>query len=386
MMLNIRSGKLCPKPEYSFVRGKCEEIDKLSIRIAAIVNSIKDVGFYDASLGDELATLMEQTDGARVPVANLIDKFQSTTLSSVVITEDIRSKVEVLVQLVQERERAKQALFELTGIADIVRGATKASETATAQQLKSQWANVRLTDKMREVSAHFRAIFRIQAELISEHFEPAQITAQTGVQITPEMHQVMKSDLGRCYAIDIESDSTIAQDEQQEKQDRTEFIQAFTGFVQTVLPMQQQGLIPADLANAALLFFVGSFRHGRVLEEQIETMPGTMQQLEQQKQQTAQVQQQAEQSGSQVQQMQQQMQQQADEAAKRAADLERQIADLTAALEAAKGRGDGPAKQMKDFAEARRANAQADNAEADAMLKKTQVAQVVTGTIQPGMV
>jgi hypothetical protein len=319
-------------------------------------------------------------------VANLIDKFQSTTLSSVVITEDIRSKVEVLVQLVQERERAKQALFELTGIADIVRGATKASETATAQQLKSQWANVRLTDKMREVSAHFRAIFRIQAELISEHFEPAQITAQTGVQITPEMHQVMKSDLGRCYAIDIESDSTIAQDEQQEKQDRTEFIQAFTGFVQTVLPMQQQGLIPADLANAALLFFVGSFRHGRVLEEQIETMPGTMQQLEQQKQQTAQVQQQAEQSGSQVQQMQQQMQQQADEAAKRAADLERQIADLTAALEAAKGRGDGPAKQMKDFAEARRANAQADNAEADAMLKKTQVAQVVTGTIQPGMV
>lgn len=366
MMMNLRSGKMLPKPEYSYIRGKCEQIDRLALRIAALIEQVKDVGFFDAEFAQELTDLMSvQADGARVPVVNLIERFKGPTLNNVIITEEIRSKVEVIVQLVQERERAKQSLFELTGIADIIRGATKASETATAQQLKAQWANVRLTDKMREVSIHFRNVFRIQAELISEHFEPAQITAQTGIDITPEMHQVMKSDLGRCYAIDIESDSTIAQDEQAEREDRTNFIVAVTDYMAKIMPMTQQGIIPNDLANAMLLFYVGSFKHGRILEEQIEQLPDSQAQLQQMQQQIQQATQAQQQAQAQIQQAQQDAQKQVQEAMKRAADAEARAMELEAALKAAHGKGDSPTKQIRDMAAADRDKAQADKLRAE---------------------
>lgn len=372
MMLNIRSGKLVPRPEYSYVRGKCEEIDRLSLRIAALVNQVRDVGFFDAEFTKELTGLMQQPDGARVPVANLVSRFEGTSMANVVITEDIRSKVEVIVQLVQERERAKQSLFELTGIADIVRGATKASETATAQQLKSQWANVRLTDKMREVSIHFREVFRIQAELMSEKFDPAQLTEQTGIQVTPDMLQVMRSDIGRCYAIDIESDSTIAQDEQEDRAARTEFITAATDYMSRVLPMAQQGIIPPDLANAMLLFFVGSFKHGRALEEQIEQMPDTTAKLTELTQQVQQGQQAQQQAQAQMQQVQADMAKQVEAQAKRAAEAEARVIELEMALQQAKRPTESPTRQVRDMAAARRDNAQAAKAAAEAQALQQQ--------------
>jgi hypothetical protein len=46
----------------------------------------------------------------------------------------------IVLQLVEQREQVKQTIYEVTGISDIVRGASKADETATAQQIKGRWA------------------------------------------------------------------------------------------------------------------------------------------------------------------------------------------------------------------------------------------------------
>jgi hypothetical protein len=45
--------------------------------------------------------------------------------------------------LYQQREQCKNVIYEITGIADIMRGATMASETATAQTIKNQWGTLR---------------------------------------------------------------------------------------------------------------------------------------------------------------------------------------------------------------------------------------------------
>lgn len=373
MMLNIRSGELTPTPEYHWLSEMCEEIDALTERIRGIIKGLKDVAVFDASFGEEVARIMDQDDGARVPVPGLIQKLGQSSLKSMFQSEDLQQKAEVMVQLVNERERAKMELFELTGIADIVRGATKASETATAQQIKSNWASVRLSTKTREIAMHWRGTFRIMAELISEHFEAEQLMAQTGIQITPEMQQMMKSDIGRTYAIDIESDSTIAQDDAEEKAARLEFVQGFTQFVQTVYPMQQQGMMPADLANSVLRFFVASFPHGRVIEEQIDALPDTQQQIQGITQQKDQLQQQVEQQSAQSQQQMGEMQKALDGAMKAQADLQQKVQELTMQLEvASKQTALDPAKQMRDMAGARKDAAQADKAEAEAMAIRQQ--------------
>jgi septal ring factor EnvC (AmiA/AmiB activator) len=81
---------------------------------------------------------------------------------------------------------------------------------------------------------------------------------------------LLKNNLLRRFKVDIETASTIAGDESQEKQDRTQFIESMTKFMEAWGPMVMQKPELAPLAGQLLLFGVRSFRVGRELEEVIE--------------------------------------------------------------------------------------------------------------------
>jgi hypothetical protein len=83
----------------------------------------------------------------------------------------------------------------------------------------------------------------------------------------------------RSFRIDIEVDSTITGDESQERQDRTQFIDATTKFIQAWGPIVAEQPLTAQLAGELLLFGTRAFRVGRSLEEVIEE---TVDKLEQQ--------------------------------------------------------------------------------------------------------
>ena len=68
------------------------------------------------------------------------------------------------------------------GISDILRGSTNASETATAQQIKSQWGSMRLKRIQADVANFIRDLIRLQAEIIGEQFQPETLKSMTGLQ------------------------------------------------------------------------------------------------------------------------------------------------------------------------------------------------------------
>lgn len=201
----------------------------------------------------------------------------------------------------------KQRLDESNGIADIVRGSTNPNETAKAQTIKDNWANLRLARKTGDVSSCIRDLFRIMTEIMCEHFTPQTWYLTTGMQPDPQVMQIMKSDVSRSLAIDVETDSTIALEDEEEKRQRIEFLNYVSPFLQQMLPAIQSGALPADIGKELLLFAIRSFKHGRQLEDAIEAAPGTMQQLTQLNQALQQAQQQAQQTGQQLQQAQQQI-------------------------------------------------------------------------------
>src|ERR1700738_413496 len=101
----------------------------------------------------------------------------------------------------------------------------------------------------------------------------AMAPAQSGPGLPPTQEDVfglLKSNLLRRFKIDIETDSTIAGDESQEKDDRTQFIEAMTKFMESWGPMVERKPELAPLAGQLLLFGVRAFRVGRELEEVIE--------------------------------------------------------------------------------------------------------------------
>jgi hypothetical protein len=312
MMLNVKADELVPKPDYQFVQRQCENIQRLSGRIHALTRNIKDVGFYDAQLA-ELAQLNTAIDGTRVPIKNLAERLNAAgpgrmSFDAVVANQDNTNKVNVLRELISQRDIEKNALFEVLGIADIVRGASVASETAAAQTIKSQWANVRIGPKVQAVSLFFRDVFRIMGEIMSEHFEPEQLDKMSGMQLTPEESAALKDDLTRTYAIDIESDSTMASDDQEEKTQRLEMVSTLTDYLSKLLPLVQTNAMPAEMVKQTLLFVLRSFKYGRQLEESIGKLPDSLAQLQQLNQQMQQCQQQLQQSQEGQQKAEQQLQ------------------------------------------------------------------------------
>jgi hypothetical protein len=83
----------------------------------------------------------------------------------------------------------------------------------------------------------------------------------------------------RRFRVDIEADSTITGDESQERQDRTEFIQAVTEAVTAWEPVLIQAPQMMTMFGDLLLFGVRGFRVGRELEETIEDTMDKMEEM-----------------------------------------------------------------------------------------------------------
>lgn len=273
LMATLKNGKFVPIPDYLFYQDQAEELDKVSARIECLTEQLKIRGVYDASF-DTLSQVESATDGEYIPVEDFSSRFDGTQgdLLKVIATMPIEEIQRVLIGLYKSRDEIKQTIYEITGIADIMRGSTKASETLGAQQLKTQFGSMRVAKRQRQVAQFIRNILRIKAEIIVENFQPETIEAMTGIELTPEVYEILTNDLMRSYRIDIETDSTIAEDAVEEKKQRIEMVTAVTGFMEKVGPQVQTGLMPANVAKELLGFALRAFKVGRSLEEVLEEM------------------------------------------------------------------------------------------------------------------
>jgi hypothetical protein len=68
----------------------------------------------------------------------------------------VQQIAETLVQLYNARDRVKAALYEITGIGDIMRGMTNPQETLGAQELKANFATRRIVPQQKELARFAR--------------------------------------------------------------------------------------------------------------------------------------------------------------------------------------------------------------------------------------
>ena len=273
-----------PIPEFTLYQDQADELDRITTRISNLIEGLKRRGIYDASV-PELSHLADAGDNDFVPSENFAQLAAKGGLQQVFQQEDIAPIAQVLSGLYQQRNQVLDTIYQITGISDIIRGSTKASETATAQQLKAQFGSMRMRKKQSEIAEYIRDLFRIKAEIIAEHYEPETLAAMTALTITPEMMQIMRDDKLRGYSIDIESDATIFTDEEEEKKTRIEFLSSFGAYLQQAIGIANQSPALTPLAFQALRFLMGAWKVGRTFEDVIDR---TEAQLTQQAQQALQ--------------------------------------------------------------------------------------------------
>jgi hypothetical protein len=315
LLANLANDSCIPTPDYVQYQDQASELDNITERIGALTKSIKVAGVYDASVPGLARILSEGIENKLIPVESWSMFAEKGGLKGSIDLLPLQDVVNALLALHEAREKVKQDLYEITGLSDIIRGATKAAETATAQQIKGQFASLRLSDRQADIQRFVRELVRITAVIIAEHFsletirkisgvrmfsaqekQQLQMMQQQGMPPPPglapdelqelmdaptweEVEALLRDDAARAFRIDIETDSTIKADEEAEKASRIEFLQAAGQFLQQTVAAGMQTPALTPLLAQMLMFGVRGFKAGKELEGSFES---AMRKLEQQ--------------------------------------------------------------------------------------------------------
>jgi hypothetical protein len=322
LFATLTTDSLVPVPDYALYQTQANELEELTSRIDALQKGLKLVGVYDSSAPALANILGEGYENKLVAVDSWSNFSEKGGLEGAVDFLPIKEVIETLVGLYEAREKSKADLYELTGIADIIRGHSDPNETAEAVQTKGRFAVLRISDRQSDVQRFARDGMRILGEIIAENFDLETIKAISGVklltqaekagiqatlqqeqmqaqmmqqqaqgqppqepppsQVPPqqmelldeptweEVHALLSNQVLREFRIDIETDSTIRTDEDADRQARTEFMAAAGVFMEKVATAAQTTPELLPLSGELLMFGVRSFRSARTLEPHFE--------------------------------------------------------------------------------------------------------------------
>jgi hypothetical protein len=155
---------------------------------------------------------------------------------------------------------------------------TQAMQKKQVMDIQKQLTDAQTAMQKAQATPQFQQAQQQKPEQVQQAQQQLQEMMQTGqasikkIMEKPTLEQVLyllKDARTKCFVLDIETDSTITPNEQQEKQQRTEFI----GVLSQLMPQLSQ-LITADphaanLCGEILKFATAPFRAGRALEASI---------------------------------------------------------------------------------------------------------------------
>jgi hypothetical protein len=278
------NGRLMPVNPFSTYRRLANDLDDAVRRKNKLIDAMKAKGWYGISETD-MQSVIDLNDNEFAPVKDPELWAQAGGVEKAIAFWPLERFIAAIQQLDAAINTYKQWIYEITGISDIVRGASIANETATAQNIKSQWGSLRIQKMQRMMERCARDLFVMMSEIIPTKFTPQTLEAMTAIPLLPQPNdppeaiqmkaavgQLMKQRLSSYYRIDVESDSTVKADLSRQKAEASQFMQAASGYFQAVAPLVQQGAMPADAAVEIFASFSRMFNLGRSVEDTLDQM------------------------------------------------------------------------------------------------------------------
>lgn len=316
---------LIPIPDFEYLRKDQRRLDTVCRNIAEIESLIRPVSLHDKRVSPELKSLFKaNTPTLTFPVDNLSTQWEKQEQLLQFLP------LEIFVAALQEQRANRDDIlknaFEKSGIADIMRGISDPQDAqgTIAQKQKNSTGFVR---EIREDFERFvRDIYELQAEVVCEAFSDEHIVKvcdfppppppiplyppevvqanpqlQQQIQIITAQHQehqeymqalqLMRDGKTREYRIDIENNSTLAVDEEEEKRLAIEFTNVIQQFVPLLIGLRKEAPELLPILPKLVQTSIKKFSQGQELESDIEKtmqdLVASSQQLAQQQQQQA---------------------------------------------------------------------------------------------------
>jgi len=244
---------LVPVPDFVLYQDQARQLDTLADRIDGLVRMLQVKGCYDASTPELARLFTEGVNGTLIPVKNYAAYAEKKGLSGSLDLVDLQPIYEAIKVCFESAREIMNFIYQITGISDIVRGQTEASETLGAQQLKVNFVGLRLGDMKRDVARFATDMLQLKAQILCQHFSPQTLMAMAAVeQLAPADLELVAPALMlllgeermtnpeaespnplRAFRIEVNADSLVQIDDKAEKDAATEMLSGISRFLKS---------------------------------------------------------------------------------------------------------------------------------------------------------
>lgn len=271
MMANVASGCYAPRADYILAQDQYEQINELTTRITMLTRAVKVVGVYDKAATGIQRMLNEATENELIPVdswAAFAEKGGIKGSTDWLPIEQIAGTIQVLVG---QRSELINLLFQATGMSDILRGATVAGETATAQSIKAKFASVRVQQMQDDFARFATDLQRLRAEVMVNHFDDATLVKQSNMEYSPDAPHIAAAlqvlrDQFAVFRISIKSETLAAQDLAALRSEKAEYIQGLATFLGAAQPLIDKYPAAAPTLLEMLKWSMSAFKGASTIE------------------------------------------------------------------------------------------------------------------------
>ena len=267
---------LIPRPDICFYQDQQETLNQLCQKAQDIARYIKVVSI-SGSENPELDNILRKPNGTHIQLSNFQMYLQQGGVKSALEVLSMADHAAILRVLHEAMEQEKQQIYDITGISDIVRGTSRASETLGAQQIKTQYAMSRISERQRKVAKFCRDVVALMAQIVKNHFQPQTMIKMAGVTNDPEIEEylggvidLLRNDTQSDYRIDIETDSTTFADQEAAKQSAIDLTNALGNLFNVLLPHAQAIPQLMPVINEITLYTTSQFEAGREVRGKLE--------------------------------------------------------------------------------------------------------------------
>jgi hypothetical protein len=285
LVANATTSNFMPRADYIFAQDQFNELDEINTRITWLTRAAKVAGVYDKSAGDSVGRMFSQAaENQLIPVDNWAMFAEAGGVKGKVDFAPIDQIVNCIERLRGYRQDKVMQIYEVLGVSDVMRGSSKASETATAQQIKAQFGSTRVQLMQFYIAEWISHALKIKAEIICKHWQPETIIRRSNIERTVDAQlagpaiQLLKDEEMSEYRINVEADSMAAMDWAEERDAAVQFLQGMGAYISQVYPMAQQTPGSGPVLMKLLQWGLAKFRVSSEIESVIDQAIAAMQQ------------------------------------------------------------------------------------------------------------
>ncbi len=220
IMATLANNGVIPVPDYVEIKSLLDELDGVNSRMRLTMQALKVSGCYDNSF-PELANILDK-DVTLISL-NDFDKLKdSGGLRGIIDFAPIEQYISALQVLAERRQVLINSIYEVTGVSDIMRGASNSHDTATAVVKKTNFGTLRNQDRQNDMQRFLKDLLRLKAEIICEQFSPDTLASfviyenEQNPQLVQQAVNLLKTQKLRDMSIDLETDCSFDREKQEE--------------------------------------------------------------------------------------------------------------------------------------------------------------------------